>query len=196
MKRLIRLTESELTSIIKRVITETESSEKEEKTEKLSKPNCCHSCNCWEDCGGESYWDGKNGGPIISIEKSESSFKITYEGPVSGYLIKHGKCGSGDSMHQLCNVLTWEINKYLKGKKLKPVLKEIYFKREGKKFTIEVPLQESDKSYKLERRGGMGHDPGANSVKSVYGSRLGFEGPVRHSSGGINEYFVTFYETT
>jgi len=46
----------------------------------------------------------------------------------------------------------------------------------------------------LERRGGMGHDPGPSTVKGVYGDRSGFEGPVKHSSGGITEYFVTFYE--
>jgi hypothetical protein len=40
----------------------------------------------------------------------------------------------------------------------------------------------------------MGHDPGSSTVKGVYGDRSGFEGPVKHSSGGITEYFVTFYE--
>jgi hypothetical protein len=164
----------------------------EESTPK--KPECCTSCNCWEDCGGSSHFNGTNGRPKIVVSKSKTYFSISYDGPKSGYLIKHAKCGSGDSLHQLCNVLTYEINKYLKGKKLKPNIKNIEFERDGGEFTIGVPLTSSEKSYKLERRGGMGHDPGSSTVKGVYGDRSGFEGPVKHSSGGITEYFVTFYE--
>lgn len=194
MKKVIRLTELDLTKIVRRVIKESEDTSEEETEIVSGKPSCCKSCNCWEDCSGPYYWDGSLGRPKIKIEKSKTYFKITYEGPVSGYLIKHGKCGSGDSMHQTCNVLTYEINKYLKDKNLKPDIDNIDFKREGKTFIIMVPLSSSEKSYKLERRGGMGHDPGAGSVKGVYGDRDGFEGPVRYSSGGITEYFVSFYQ--
>ena len=76
----------------------------------------------------------------------------------------------------------------------RPNIKNIEFERDGGEFTIGVPLTSSEKSYKLERRGGMGHDPGPSTVKGVYGDRSGFEGPVKHSSGVITEYFVTFYE--
>lgn len=180
------------------LVVEEKSSKKDEDEDSeesaSAKPECCTSCNCWADCGGEDYYDGTNGKPEIVIDKSEDYFSISYDGKTSGHLIKHGKCGSGDSIHQTCNVLTYEINKYLKGKKLKPIIEDIDFVRDGGEFSIGVPLEPSDKSYKLERRGGMGHDPGPSSVKSEYGSRSGFEGPVKHSSGGITEYFVTFYE--
>lgn len=166
----------------------------EEFTEPDIKPSCCDGCDCWESCGGEDYWNGDDGKPVIYIDSNDSYFKITYEGPISGYLLKHGKCGSNDTMHQMCNVLTYEINKFLKNKNLKPVLGYIDFKRVGKKFSIGVPLEISKKSYKLQRRGGMGQDPGEMSVLSIYKNMPGFEGPVRYSSGGINEYFVTFYQ--
>ena len=159
-----------------------------------SKPSCCTSCNCWGDCGGESYFNGTNGRPKIVISRTNSYFSISYDGPSTGYLIKHGKCGTGDSIHQLCNVLTYEINKYLKGKKLKPNIGEIEFEKDGDEFTIGVPLEPSKNGYKLERRGGWGHDPGPSTVKGEYGNRTGFEGPVKYSSDGITEYFVTFYE--
>jgi len=157
------------------------------------KATCCSGCDCWSSCGGESYWNGEDGKPQIYLEVSNSYFKINYIGPISGYLIKHGACGTSDTMHQTCNVLTYEINNFLKGKNLKPKLDLIDFKKEGKKFSIGVPFEPSDKSYKLQRRGGMGHDPGSGPVLSEYGNKLGFEGPVRYSSGGVTEYFVTFY---
>ena len=178
---------------------ESESSEDEEESEveasESSKPECCSSCNCWGDCGGTKYYNGENGKPKFTIDKSETNFTIKYEGPNSGILIKHGKCGAGDTIHQVCNVLTSEINKYLKGKGLKPNIKNITMDKSSKKFTISVPLKksENEKSYKLERRGGMGHDPGPEPVKKEYESRGGFEGPIKHSSGNITEYFVTFY---
>jgi hypothetical protein len=160
-----------------------------------AKPSCCTSCNCWADCGGSSYFNGTNGRPKIDVSKSDTYFSVTYEGPFSGYLVKHGKCGAGDSVHQLCNVLTYEINKYLKGKKLKPNINNIDFEKEGSKFTIGVPLKSTEKSYKLERRGRWnGGEAGKQEVISAYSDRSGYEGPVRYSSGGIIEFFVTFYE--
>ena len=165
-------------------------------TPKPSNTDCCKSCNCWRDCGGETYYNGENGKPKFTIDRSESNFTIKYEGPNSGVLIKHGKCGTGDTIHQVCNVLTSEINKYLKGKGLKPDIENIIMDRSNKKFTISVPLEKSEngESYKLERRGGMGHEPGPEPVKNKYAAIGGFEGPVKHSSGGITEYFVTFYQ--
>lgn len=167
---------------------------KEEFTEPNLKPSCCSGCDCWDSCGGEYYWNGEEGRPQISLYKSDSYFEISYNGPISGFLIKHGKCGSNDTMHQLCNVLTYEINIFLRGKNLKPKIDMIDFNRRGSKFTIGVPFEPSDKSYKLQRRGGMGHDPGKGSVLSEYGDREGFEGPEKYSSGGITEYFVIFYQ--
>jgi hypothetical protein len=160
-----------------------------------TKPECCTSCNCWGDCGGSSHFNGTNGRPKIVVDKSDSYFSVSYDGPSTGYLIKHGKCGSGDSIHQLCNVLTYEINKYLKGKKLKPNINDIEFEKDGGEFTIGVPLEPSEKSYKLERRGRWnGGESGKQEVISAYSDRSGYEGPVRYSSGGVIEFFVTFYE--
>lgn len=168
-------------------------------------PAKCPNCNCWESYGRSNYWNGDNSlfnssigtntkVPKITISSSESNFTIDYKGIGSGFLLKHGKCGSGDTMHQLLNVLTYEINIFLAGKKLKPVLNNISMSKNGDYFKVSVPLiaSENGKSYKLERRGGWGHDPGPSSVKNVYGSRTGFEGPVKKTGGGITEYFVTF----
>ncbi len=197
MKKIVRLTESDLHRIVRRVIME--SSEEKEESEgsetKVAKPECCTSCNCWADCGGETYWNGKSGRPKITVDKSDTYFSVSYDGPSTGYLIKHGKCGSGDSIHQLCNVLTYEINKYLKGKKLKPDIDNIDFEKEGNEFTIGVPLESSEKSYKLERRGRWnGGEAGKQDVIDAYKDKAGYEGPVRYSAGGVIEFFVTFYE--
>lgn len=167
-----------------------------------AKPSCCTSCNCWADCGGESYFNGDNGRPKIIVSKSDTYFSVSYDGPTTGYLIKHGRCenggGTGDSIHQLCNVLTYEINKYLKGKKLKPDINNLDYEKEGNEFTIGVPLESSDKSYKLERRGRWnGGEAGKQEVITKYENMPGYDKkvmPVRYSSGGIIEYFVTFYE--
>lgn len=176
-----------------------EDDDKEESEESAStKPSCCTSCNCWKDCGGSSYFNGTNGRPKIDVSKSDTYFSVTYEGPFSGYLVKHGKCGSGDSVHQLCNVLTYEINKYISGKKLKPDIDNIDFEKSGKKFTIGVPLKSAEKSYKLERRGRWnGGEAGKEEVIAKYENKAGYDDkkmPVRYSSGGIIEFFVTFYE--
>jgi len=163
-----------------------------------AKPSCCTSCNCWGDCGGSSYFNGTNGRPKITVDKSDTYFSVSYDGPSTGYLIKHGKCGSGDSIHQLCNVLTYEINKYLKGKKLKPDIDLIDFEKSGNEFTIGVPLESSEKSWKLERRGRWnGGEAGKQEVIDAYEDKAGYNEkvmPVRYSSGGVIEYFVTFHE--
>ena len=56
----------------------------------------------------------------------------------------------------------------------------------------------SDKSYKLERRGRWnGGEAGKQEVITKYENMPGYDKkvmPVRYSSGGIIEYFVTFYE--
>ena len=178
---------------------EDEVEDKEESGESASaKPSCCTSCNCWRDCGGSSYFNGENGRPKIVVSKSDTYFSVSYEGPFSGYLLKHGECGSGDSVHQLCNVLTYEINKYISGKKLKPDIDNIDFEKSSKKFTIGVPLKSSEKSYKLERRGRWnGGEAGKEEVIGKYENMPGYDEkkmPVRYSSGGIIEFFVTFYE--
>lgn len=203
MTRIIKLTESDLTRIVRRVIIESKSSEKEEDKEVKSTtaiPDCCKpnsngGCNCWNECGGESYYNGTNGRPKISIQSSDSYFSITYVGSASGHIIKHGKCGGGDSIHQACNVLTYEINKYLKGKQLKPNINKIDFVKSGNKFTIGVPLEKSEKGYYLERRGRMNvGEQGKDEVIAAYKNKEGYEGPVRYSSGGIIEFFVTYYQ--
>lgn len=176
-----------------------EKEEDEDSEESASaKPECCTSCNCWGDCGGSSYFNGTNGRPKIVVSKSDSYFSVSYDGPSTGYLIKHGQCGSGDSIHQLCNVLTYEINKYLKGKKLKPDIDNIDFEKDGGEFTIGVPLEPSEKSYKLERRGRWnGGEAGKEEVIAKYENEPGYDKkkmPVRYSSGGVIEFFVTYYE--
>ena len=155
------------------------------------------SCKSWRNNGGLSKWGDK-----IKIEKSSSQFKISYKGPSSGLSIAHAANG-GDTIHQLYNVLICEINPFLGQGKMKPDIDGITTStgKEGKDFklSITVPIESSNNTYQLDRRGGWGHDPGQSkmdekckSVKSKGGNCIG---PVRNIAQGpfgkITEYFIT-----
>lgn len=158
--------------------------------------NDCPNYDCWSYFGKESFWDGNSKinnqtVPKITIKKSNSLFKITYKGPSSGFLLKHGKGGKGDTIHQLLNVLTLELNDYLKYKNLKPVIKSIKMDLVGNSLTIEVPLIDSgNKKYIIDRRGRLGSgtidDSGLNKYKNMDGYE---ESSV--TSGNLREKFVT-----
>lgn len=155
------------------------------------------SCSAWKSKGGLSKWGDK-----IKIEKSSSQFKISYKGPSSGLSIAHAANG-GDTIHQLYNVLICEINPFLGQGSMKPDIDGITTSagKEGKDFklSITVPIESSDKTYQLDRRGGWGHDPGQSKMdekcKSVKSKGGDCVGPVRNITQGpfgkITEYFIT-----
>ena len=160
--------------------------------------NSCPNNNCWAHFGKEAFWNGSskiNGKtvPKIVIKKESNSFNISYEGAASGFLLKHGKGGKDDTIHQLLNVLTAEINPYLKDNKFKPDIKAIKMNMRGKKLSISVPLlkiNDANKYYVLDRRGGLGH-AGDYSDLEKYKGKEGYE-EVVHKSGNLTEKFVTF----
>ena len=156
------------------------------------------SCKAWRSKGGLSSFSEK-----VNVDKSSSQFKISYNGPSSGLSIAHGANGK-DTIHQLYNILICELNPFLYEGNLKPNIDNI--KTEGGKsgkdstLTITVPLEDSDETYQLDRRGGWGHDPGSSKmvnkcaeIKSKGGECFG---PVKNvlqaRFGKITEYFITY----
>lgn len=157
----------------------------------------CKKYDCWTHFGGEKFWNGKSkiGGktvPEIKIERSPNSFSISYDGPASGFLLKHGKGGKGDTIHQTLNVLTLELNQYLQTLSAKPDVKNIKMELAGKKLTVTVPLSKVQEGthYSIERRGGLGHG-GDFSGLEKYKGKKGYE-EATHRSGKLTEKFVTF----
>ena len=213
MARTIRLTEQELTGLLKSILsmvsgdsdksnTDTDS---QKTTVKSTTPISSNkivgsgwkSCSAWKSKGGASGWGDK-----IKVDKSSSQFKVTYKGPSSGLSIAHAANG-GDTIHQLYNVLICEINPFLGQGKMKPNIDIIRTEggKNGKDSTlsITVPIEKSDETYQLDRRGGWGHDPGTskmsskcNEVESKGGKCFG---PVKNilqaPFGKITEYFIT-----
>jgi hypothetical protein len=202
MARVVRLTEQELTGLLKDILG-LMSGNKDIKND--VKPITSNkvvgsgwkSCKAWRTKGGASGWGDK-----IKVDKGSSQFKVTYKGPSSGLSIAHAANG-GDTIHQLYNFLICEINPFLGQGKMKPKIDSI--KTEGGKngknstLSITVPIERSDETYQLDRRGGWGHDPGpskmsskCSEVKSKGGKCFG---PVKNilqaPFGKITEYFIT-----
>lgn len=174
----------------------------------------CKDNDCWTQFGKESFWNGVNtvNGkkvPEIKIQKSETLFTITYKGAGSGVILKYAashdvstpkglSTARGDTMHQLLNVLTFELNPHLKQYKLKPVLKDIKMEMKSNSLVVSVPLIKSptSKAFFINRRGGWGHDPlkPTGKIKALddYKTKPNFEGLVTHKTGSLTEHFVTF----
>lgn len=156
----------------------------------------CSSNDCWSELGKESYWNGI-GVPKITVSESDSEFVIDYEGKTTGYLLKHARGGKGDTVHQLCNVLTLELNDYLSKGGLKPDLQGIVMTSEDDYFKISVPLLPAKgKTFKIDRRGGWGHAqmPGKSEMQNKCKSRKGCDELVTKVSSGpikITEHFIT-----
>ena len=158
----------------------------------------CEGNDCWTWFGKEKFWNGVNKVnnktvPKITIDKDPKSFNITYEGPPSGFLLKHKNGGKGDTIHQLLNVLTLELNSYLETIYAKPVLSGIKMDLRGNKLSVSVPLQSSPKHYEIHRRGGLGHG-GDFSGLIKYESNPGYEEAI-HKSGRLTEKFVIFHKS-
>ena len=176
---------------------ELEIKRKEQEKKELEKKQTmsCSSKDCWTELGKESYWNGI-GVPKITISESDSEFVIDYEGKLTGYLLKHGKGGKGDTVHQLCNVLTLELNNYLSKGGLKPDLEGIKMTSEDEYFKISVPLLPAKgKTFKMDRRGGWGHaqTSGKIEMQNKCKTRKGCDEIVTKVSSGpikITEHFI------
>ena len=155
----------------------------------------CEGNDCWTWFGKEKFWNGVNKVknktvPKIAIDKSPDHFNITYQGASSGFLLKHAKGGKGDTIHQLLNVLTLELNAYLETIYAKPVLSRIKMDLRGNKLSVYVPLQRTPVHYEIRRRGGLGHG-GDFSGLVEYKEKKGYE-EIIHKSGRLTEKFVTY----
>jgi hypothetical protein len=156
----------------------------------------CTNYDCWTHFGKEAFWNGTSqiGGrtvPKITIKKSPTNFDINYDGPASGFLLKHAKGGKGDTIHQLLNVLTLELNEYLKTISVKPDVKNIKMELIGSKLSVYVPLVKVPEGthYLIARRGGLGHGGDFTGLMKYRGME-GYE-EAKHKSGRLTEKFVT-----
>ena len=182
------------------IISGTNTSASTSNVEVKSSRNDEYSCpnhDCWTHFGKEAFWNGNNtiGGkrvPEIKVDRQKNLFTITYKGPAFGFLLKHGTGGKGDTIHQLLNVLTTELNPYLRDNKLKPEIKKIRMDMAGSNLSVSVPLipAPGGAQYGIDRRGGLGH-PGDYSGLEKYRSRSGYEEAI-HKSANLTEKFVTF----
>lgn len=156
----------------------------------------CKDHDCWTWFGKEKFWNGVNKinnktVPKITIDKTPDHFNITYEGASSGFLLKHKFGGKGDTIHQLLNVLTLELNAYLETIYAKPVVSAIKMDLRGNKLSVNVPLEKTpNMHYEIHRRGGLGHG-GDFSDLIKYQTKRGYEEAI-HKSGRLTEKFVTF----
>ena len=156
----------------------------------------CTNNDCWTYFGKESFWNGVStiGGkkvPKITIEKSTDMFKISYSGASTGFLLRHGTGGKGDTIHQLLNVLSAELNPHLKDNKLKPVIKKIVMNFTTDNLVITVPLIKTPTGnlWVFDRRGGWGHE-GVTKDLDKYKSKPGYE-YNRIKSSSLTEHFIT-----
>lgn len=143
-------------------------------------------------------------GPAISIDTNSSGCMITYQGPGTGVHVAHADGLSGDTLHQLFNVVLFELNPYLANNKLKPnltgITTECIKSSSVKKvytLTIYIPLTKAKTAWQINHRGGWGHDPGQDAVikkspawlkpKDVY-----TEVTIIPEGGKITTHFATY----
>ena len=157
----------------------------------------CPNHDCWSHFGKEAFWNGTNtiGGkkvPEIKTQRTKTQFIITYKGTPFGFLLKHAKGGKQDTIHQLLNVLTLELNPYLKENKLKPDVKKIKMDMSGSNLSVTVPLMPAPSGalYEISRRGGLGHAGDYSGIEK-YRSYPGYEEAIQKSAN-LTEKFVTY----
>ena len=140
--------------------------------------------------------------PKITINKSNNFFDITYKGPESGFNIESAVLNPGDSIHQLSNVFTYEVNKHLKDlyqKEIyvKPDMESIEMVKTPNFFEIKVNFDKTDKENaitKIERRGGMGHSAtkGKSLMEEKCNKYSGCKKVYTIKSGSITEHFISY----
>jgi hypothetical protein len=159
-----------------------------------------HACKAWNSKGGTSYWNGDEGRPKITIAVNNAGFHLKYIGAISGYAIAHRDDSTTDSLHQAFNIVMCECNPYLLNGGLKPDIKNIKTNHSVANnkhiMNIWIPFVKTDGVWQVNRRGGMGHDPGEQSILSEIGKVNNLEGPVKVKVATITEYFVTYTIST
>ena len=129
--------------------------------------------DAWESCRQwashrQKYVSGTEQARV-TIDKGRI-FTLKYEGPGRGISLAHADGASGDTLHQLFNILICEINPWLSSNTMKPDLDSIATrciydtKKKTYKLVIIVPCRENKRAWKLNHRGGWGHDPGMRAV--------------------------------
>jgi peptidoglycan hydrolase-like protein with peptidoglycan-binding domain len=142
--------------------------------------------------------------PKITINKGNNFFDISYKGPESGFNIESAALNPGDSIHQLSNVFTYEVNKHLKDlyqKEIyvKPNMEGIEMVKTPNFFEIKVNFDETDKENaitKIERRGGMGHSAtkGKSLMEEKCNKYSGCKKVYTIKSGSITEHFISYID--
>jgi hypothetical protein len=140
--------------------------------------------------------------PKISISKGNNFFDIKYEGPETGFNIESSVINPGDSIHQLSNVFTYEVNKHLKslyqkGVYVQPDMENIEMVKKPNYFEIKVQFDEVDKENaitRMDRRGGMGHNAskGKSLMEKKCDQYAGCEKVYTVKAGSITEHFVSY----
>ena len=164
--------------------------------EQLAHGSQWHACKAWKSKGGTSYWNGAEGRPQITVAVNDAGFQLKYVGAASGHAISHGKDGTGDSLHQAFNVVMCECNPYLLKSGLKPDIENITTNDAAAAgqhtMNIWIPFVDAEGIWQINRRGGMGWDPGQQAVLTAIGKVANLEGPKKVVTGSITEYFVTY----
>ena len=145
--------------------------------------------------------DGVNT-PKITINKGNDFFDIIYRGPESGFNIESSVINPNDSIHQLSNVFTYEVNKHLKDLYQKeiyvqPDMEAIEMVKKPNFFEIKVKFDEVNKEdaiTRMDRRGGMGHPAtnGKSLMEKKCNKYSGCEKVYTVKAGSITEHFVSY----
>ena len=140
--------------------------------------------------------------PKITVEKGDTFLDVKYEGPESGFNLESAVINPGDSIHQLSNVFTYEVNKHLKnlydkGVYVKPLMNEIQMVKKPKFFEIKVNFKKVDKEDavdRMDRRGGMGHSAskGLSDMEKKCKKFSGCDKVYTLKSGSITEHFISY----
>jgi len=159
------------------------------------------SCRQWQ--GHRTRYMSGESPAIVTFQKASTLFQLEYIGPNSGISLAHANGSTGDTLHQLFNVLICELNAWLVDKKLKPVIQDIVTRctkdRNNYIFLIQVPLDPAEAAWQLNHRGSWGKsDPGESVVTSIDAYKTpGVEGPARNvttipAGNSIYTYFITY----
>ena len=127
------------------------------------------SCRQW--ASQRSKYLGSEEGVYVGIELSTTQFQLTYIGPDTGLSLAHANKGTGDTLHQLFNVLICEINPWLADNKIRPNIADIKTQCNAQdkvfELIIQVPLEPSDRAWQINHRGSWGGVPSINLIKSA-----------------------------
>lgn len=152
----------------------------------------------------KGVWDNGDGikTPKVTVNKSDNFLSVKYEGPETGFNLESAVLNPNDTIHQLSNVFTFEVNKHLKdlfenGVFVKPNMKDIKMSKSPRYFEIKVNFEnvdEKDALTRMDRRGGMGHSQSTGKAEMVAKCKkyAGCDGVHTVKSGNITEHFISY----